>query len=167
MANQQTNRINVTLTAAQITAVKNAITTIHTNLPFLLGITPEERMALPKINVQNKVFTEDALSVAQNNANILPAFINVANLANDYTLYNQLDELRVLINQLNEKIEDTQMLAGSEAYVSALTIFKLAKAGAEAGVPGMDTIAEQLGNRFSGQGGSGSTTPTTNPNTPS
>ena len=47
MSNLTNNRLNITATAAQITAVKTAIQTISTNMPFLIGLTVEERVALP------------------------------------------------------------------------------------------------------------------------
>jgi hypothetical protein len=43
MANITNNRLSITMTAAQITAVKTAIQTIQTNMPFLVGLTVEER----------------------------------------------------------------------------------------------------------------------------
>ena len=55
--------------------------------------------------------------------------------------------------QLLEKIEDTQLLAGSEAYVSGLAFYKLVSAAAEAGVPGADAVSDLLRARFAGQGG--------------
>lgn len=143
MSNLTNNRINTTATAAQITAVKTALQTINTNLPFLIGLTKEERIALPAIDVNNKAFAEDAISAGLNNATLIPAYVSVATMQNDMTLFNQLDEIAGIVNQLLEKIEDTKLLAGSEAYVSALTLYRLFGAAAEAGVPGSDTIVAQ------------------------
>ncbi|MFA9189816.1 hypothetical protein AAGV28_00405 [Flavobacterium sp. FZUC8N2.13] len=153
MSNLTNNRINTTATAAQITAVKTALQTINTNLPFLIGLTKEERIALPAIDVNNKAFAEDAISAGLNNASLIPAYVSVATMQNDMALFNQLDEIAGIVNQLLEKIEDTKLLAGSEAYVSALTLYRLFGAAAEAGVPGSDTIVAQLKTRFAGQGG--------------
>ena len=141
------------MTAAQITAVKTAIQTIQTNMPFLLGLTMEERSSLPKINVANKAFTEDAINAMVNNPTLLPAYFNVAEMQKDMTLFAQLDELNILINQLAERVSDTQMLAGSEAYVSALAAYRNFEAAANAGVSGADTIYDLLKSRFANQGG--------------
>jgi hypothetical protein len=160
MANIANNRLSITATAAQITAVKTALQTIQTNLPFLLGLTMEERVTLPKINVANKAFTEDAINAMLNNPTMLPAYFNVAEMQKDITLYSQLDELLLLVNQLAERISDTQLLAGSEAYVSALAAYRNFEAAASAGVSGADTIYDALKTRFASQGGSGATPPT-------
>jgi hypothetical protein len=45
-------------------------------------------------------------------------------------------------------MEDTQMLAGSEAYSSALTAYKLFQAASEAGLKGSDAIYDSLKARF-------------------
>lgn len=138
MSNLTNNRISITATAAQVTAVKTALTTINTNLPFLVGLTTEERVALPSVDVNNKAFTEDAINAGVNNAALIPSYISVANMQNDMVLFNQLEEITGMVKQLLEKLEDTKLLAGSEAYVSALALYKLFGAAAEAGVAGSD-----------------------------
>ena len=162
MANLTNNRINTTATAAQVTAVKTALQTIAANLPFLVGLTTEERIALPSINVSNKAFTEDAINAGVNNPTLIPSYVSVVNMKNDMLLFTQLDEIIMMTKQLLEKMEDTQLLAGSEAYTSALTLYKLFGSAADAGVAGTDAIVTQLKQRFAGQGGSA--IPAVNPN---
>ena len=157
MSNLSNNRLNITATAAQITAVKTALQAVTTNLPFLIGLTTEERIALPAINVSNKAFTEDAINAAVNNASLIPSYVSVPNMQNDMTLFTQLDEIIILVKQLLEKLEDTQLWAGSEAYVGGLSTYKLIASAADAGVPGADAIYNQLKQRFAGQGGTGTT----------
>lgn len=159
MSNLLNNRVNVTATAAQITAVKTAFQTILTNLPFLVGLTTEERKTLLSIDVSNKAFTEDAINAAVNNATLVPAYVSVAGMQNDLTLFAQLDELSGLANQLSERLEDTKMLAGSEAYQGALTLYRAFGMAADAGVPGADAIVDQLKKRFATSNGNAVTTP--------
>jgi hypothetical protein len=155
MSNLSNNRLNITATAVQLTAVKTALQAVTTNLPFLIGLTTEERIALPAINVSNKAFTEDAINAAVNNASLIPSYVSVASMQNDLTLFTQLDEVILLVKQLLEKLEDTQLLAGSEAYIGGLSTYKLIASAADAGVPGADAIFSQLKQRFAGQGGTG------------
>jgi len=162
MSNLTNNRINTTATAAQITGVKTAIQAINTNLPFLIGLTIGERIALPAINVNNKAFTEDAIMAMVNNANLVPTYLSVPNMQADLTLFSQLDELIIITKQLLERLEDTQLLAGSEAYVAALTSYKAIGGAADAGVAGADTLYSQLKARFANNG-AGTTTISTPP----
>jgi len=152
------NRLSVTLTPAAITAVKTAIATVNTQLPFLLGLTSAERKAIPKIDVNNKVFVEDALTAINNNTGILPSYINATEIGKDLELFEQLDELVQLVGQLYDKLKDTQMLAGSEAYVSSLVAYKLFASAADAGLPGAESIYNQLKQRFTVSGGSSDNT---------
>lgn len=153
------NRLSVTLTPAAITAIKAAIATVDTQLPFLLGLTNAERKALPKIDVNNKVFVEDALTAINNNGGILPNYINAVEIGKDLQLFEQLDELVQLVGQLYDKLKDTQILAGSEAYVSSLVAYKLFASAADAGLPGAESIYNQLKQRFTTESSSDNTTP--------
>ncbi|WP_332452485.1 hypothetical protein [Chryseobacterium aquaticum] len=148
MSNLTNNRLNTTLTSQQVAEVKTAIQTIYASMPFLLGLTVEERIALPKINVANKAFAEDAINAISNNAEMLPDYLKVEDMKTDLQLFSQLDELSGLVRQLLEKIEDTQILAGSEAYVAALVGYKLFGAATSAGIPGSDAIYDGLKARF-------------------
>jgi hypothetical protein len=161
MSNLLNNRVNSTATAAQVTAVKAALQTISTNLPFLIGLTADERKTLTAIDVSNKAFTEDAINAGVNNSTLVPSYISMPNIQNDLTLFSQLDEISAMVNQLCERIEDTKMLAGSEAYGAALTLYKAFTSAAEAGVPGTDSIVDQLKKRFTSNGNTVTAPPVT------
>lgn len=152
MSNITNNRVSANIDAATIKSVKEALASVNEKLPFLLGLKPEERQSIPKISEVNKVFTADAIVAIKNNSNLLPAYLSADEISKDYNLYEQLDELVQLSQQLTEKLSDTQMLAGSEAYVSALTAYRLFEAASNAGLPGTDTIYDQLKQRFAQQG---------------
>ncbi len=154
MSTVSNNRISVTLDAYSIEQIKGAFSTINQFMPFLVGLNADERQTLPKMNVANKQFVFDALMAMNNNQALFPTYLSATELNKDYTLYSQLDELVSLALQLTEKLRDTQILAGSEAYVSALSVYKMVTAAAQAGMPGADTVCDQLAERFSGQGGS-------------
>jgi hypothetical protein len=164
MSNLSNNRVNITATPAQVTEVKTAFQTILNNFPFLVGLTAEERKSLQTIDVGNKVFTEDALNAAVNNKALVPAYVSVEALQNDFALFIQLDEISGMANQLCQRLEDTKMLAGSEAYQVALTLYRAFGTAANAGEPGAATVVEQLKKRFPSN--SGSATSKTVPTTP-
>ncbi len=149
----QVNRLSLTITAAIVTAVKADLASINAQLPFLIGLTPEEKKAMPKIDVNNKVFVEDALTAIQNNGGILPPYISGAEIGKDLVAYETIDELVALVGQLYDKLRDTQILLGSEAYVSSLTAYRLFAAAAAAGLPGAESIYTQLKQRFASNGG--------------
>lgn len=67
-----------------------------------------------------------------------------------------------MTKQLLEKMEDTQLQAGSKAYASALTLYNLFGAAADAGLGGTNAIVSLLKQRFADQ--RGATIPAVNPN---
>ncbi|MFM2387448.1 MAG: hypothetical protein RL660_2205 [Bacteroidota bacterium] len=151
MSNTFTNRVSAAVAPADLTAIKTAIATIKSKLPFLIGLTNEERISIPKISEANRVFTSDAIMAVANNADMLPAYFNATELKRDLELYNTLDEIAIMLAQLTEQVSDTQMLAGSEAYVSALSAYRLFGAASVAGVAGADAIYDLLAARFANQ----------------
>ncbi len=153
------NRLNLVMPDTDITAVKKSFGEIYGKLPFLIGLTTEERVTLPKISENNKVFVGDSINAHVNNAPMLPSYLNVGDIKNDLTLYEQLDELELLALQLVEKIQDTRMLCGSEAYASSLAGYRLFESAATAGIPGADAIYNALKQRFANQGPSAPTPP--------
>jgi hypothetical protein len=152
MSTVSNNRISVTLDDHSLVQIKGAFVTISKFMPFLIGLNPDERQTMPKMNVANKQFVYDALMAMNNNQSLFPTYLSAVELNKDFTLFSQLDELVSLSQQLTEKLRDTQILAGSEAYVSALSVYKMVSAAAQAGMPGADTVYDQLAERFAGQG---------------
>src|SRR5689334_8366561 len=96
MSNLLNNRINVTVTPAQLTAVKEAFQIIQTNLPFLTGLTPEERKILTSIDSSNRAFTEEAISAGLNNAPFVPTYVSMTDIQTDMMLFRQLDEISII-----------------------------------------------------------------------
>ncbi|WP_299444074.1 hypothetical protein [uncultured Aquimarina sp.] len=148
MTNVLNNRLSVTVDPTVITEVKNRIEEINTLLPFLTGLTRDERRTLPKINRSNKIFVEDTLDSMRQNGDILPNFINVEEVDKDYALYNELKVLALELAELSEKVNDTRILAGSEAYTTSLLAYKMFGVAANSGVAGAEALHSRLRERF-------------------
>jgi hypothetical protein len=142
------NRVHETLTNEKLLYIKSLLAEVQNSMPFLLGLSPAERMSLPKINVSNKAFTEDALNALRNNSAMFPSFMTVDMMERDVTLFAQLDEISTICRQLCEKVEDTRMVAGSEAFTTALGIYRIAEAASIAGMPGSKVVYQHLRDRF-------------------
>jgi hypothetical protein len=61
MPNITENRLNTVISAADEAALGTAGTTLETILAFLIALTDDERKSLFGLDVQNKVFVEEAL----------------------------------------------------------------------------------------------------------
>ena len=103
MSNINSNRLDVSLNPQEVTQINAAITNIEVLMPFLTGLTIEERIAIPKINVANKAFTEDAINIAVQNPSLFPGYINPAEMQKDLLLFNQLDVLASSMRMCSKK----------------------------------------------------------------
>ena len=140
--------IDAAVTDAQRTAVFTAITAIETNLTFLINLTPQERQALPKMGSATQSFVSKSLEIAGNNPQFVPPYVDVAAMQKDYDLAMRLQGIEMQIASLHEKVSDTNLAAGSEAYVTGLTIYNSIKAAAKVNVPGAKALAAELAERF-------------------
>ena len=155
----QSNRISTVLDDAKIADIRKKFDELEAALSFIIGLTIDERVNMPKINVANRTFVMDSQAALQTNASFMPAYVNVPEMGKDITMYNQLEEFTQRAAQLSEKLGDTQMLAGSEAYLTSLAAYRLFEAAAKAGLPGADAIYDSLKVRFADQGGSNNNPP--------
>ncbi len=69
----------------------------------------------------------------------------------DVTVVNSLNNVLRPLQQLTEKLDDTTLQAGSEAYAAALVFYTAIKSAAKAGVPGTKNIYDDLQVRFPGR----------------
>ncbi len=153
--NENNNRVTRAIDSANFMTITDWLLQIEKIFePHTVGITPEEHMVLPKVNVDNKVFIEDCFIEMKvpTSKNFMPVFLDPLDLEIDLKMFNQCEELVSRLSAILTKVDNTRILAGSEAYSSALTFKKLADAAEAAGVPGADQTARKLRERFMGQG---------------
>ena len=142
-----TNRVSATLSTTDLLDISNAIATINSKLPFLINLTYEERKSLPKLGDKTLAFVTKSLELANQRPDILPGNLSVAEFGKDVTLYTQLYSVIQSLTLLMEKLEDTQVIAGSEAYSAALIVYQTAKiSGADLG--GLEAVLDDLAKRF-------------------
>jgi len=155
MGNITENKLNTVIIAADLAAISTSIAAINSKLPEG-SLTDEQRMNLKSINVDNKIFVEDAITeMTVNGTGIMPAFLNAANLQNDITLYDQLDTIESGINTLLQRISDLKRIAGDEAYTGGLTVYRIFESASSAGLNQAKQPYEKLRARFNAQGSSG------------
>lgn len=119
-----TDKVNATLGEDTKKEILAAIETINQKLPFLVSLTPDEKRSLPKMGDKTRSFVEKALEVAEQNEQLLPRYFEAADLRKDVELFSQLLPLSIALSQLSSKLSDTMTIAGSEAYVAALVVYR-------------------------------------------
>lgn len=155
MSNLTENRLNTIIAATDITVINTSIATITSKLPTA-SLTDEQRNRLNAIDVDNKIFVENAITeIAINGAGIIPPFINPAFIQNDLTLFSQLDAVESNVKNLLQKISDLKRIAGNEAYGMSLAAYKIFDAANTSGIPGAKQAYENLKVRFNAQSSRG------------
>jgi hypothetical protein len=111
-------------------------------------LTPAERHDIPKMGDKTLSFVEKTFELAGLNPDLRPAYLNMATFAIDFNDAHKITPLFVTIRQTAENIDDTRMLAGSEACHAALTFYNAVKRAAEGEVSDEKSVYEALKARF-------------------
>jgi hypothetical protein len=119
-------------------------------LPYLLPLTPEERHHLFKMGDKSVSFVEKAFDYAKHYPELCPSYLDLSAFEVDVTDAIGLRVLNVSACQLADNIEDTSMLAGSEAFQSALIFYNAVKAATAQDIPGAKEVYNDLKSRFPG-----------------
>jgi hypothetical protein len=127
------------------TNISAAITAL---LPYVVPLTPTERRDIPKMGEKTLSFVEKSYEFAEANPSLRPSFLNMTEFQVDMTDAVGLRVVRNITLQLLENIDDTEMIAGSEAYQASLGFYNNVKLLAAQDVPGAKAVYEELKKRF-------------------
>jgi hypothetical protein len=116
--------------------------------PYLLPLTPDERHDLPKMGNKTLSFVEKALDYAHQYPTLCPSYLNLDEFDIDMTDATGLRRVHITARQLADGIDDTVMIAGSEAYQAALVFYNAVKAAAAQDIPGAKEVYNDLKARF-------------------
>lgn len=91
---------------------------------FLLRLSLDERIAFPKLDEDREAFTQRALRLGEERPELLPPGSDVEVLKEGIELRDKLRDLFEASNRLTERLDDTIIACGSEAYLTALAVYK-------------------------------------------
>lgn len=158
------NRISLEITVAQKQAIVDAVTALKAALePFLINLTVQERSTLPKISDRTLAFHEKCVAYRADRPDLIPSFVDLAEMAKDLKLIADLQPCFTAIAPLCEGLEDTISLAFTDAYLADLSFYANVRQAAKRGVAGADTIYNDLKQRFPGRPSGPATPPPVNP----
>ena len=146
------NLVSIAISKEAKKEIFEAIEIINKNLPELISISKDDKASLPKMGDKSVAFVTKALHYAEVNKEVTPGFLDVEEFRKDVEAVRNLSQILNPLQQLVEKLEDTATVAGSEAYIAALTFYSVVKNAVKLDVPGTKTIYEDLCNRFPGRG---------------
>jgi hypothetical protein len=126
---QYSNLISTSISDKEIDEILEAIERINNLLPNLVTLTNEEKASLPKVGFSNIDFVNEVLDMAEKNPDQVPESINIPEIRKDIKLIESISRILRPLKQLEKKLEDSVLLAGSEAYIPSLAIFNYLSMG--------------------------------------
>ena len=145
------NRVSIQISAEAQTNIATAIATIEQNLPNLINLSNDERHGLSKMGDKSLSFVTKALEYSKQNPTVVPKFMDVNEFEIDLNAVTNLRKVLIPLHQLVEKLDDTAMLSGSEAFHAARIFYDAVTTAAKSNEPGMKTIYSDLKSRFPGR----------------
>lgn len=143
------NYISATLSLQARDEIMGAIEDIRAKLPFILDVAPKVKKSMPKMGDKSRAFVQKALDVAIQHPDFLPRSFDIAELQRDVHLFETIYPLAMALAQLQADLDDTLAAVGSDAFTAALQVYRHAKAHGDGS--GLDTLVEDLGQRFDRQ----------------
>lgn len=119
--------------------------------PYVITLTTDQRHSMLKRGDKSSAFVSKAFEYARQNPEFVPAFVDVAEFAIDVADSDNLIGIVSQAAQLLNNLDDTTMVAGSEAYYAALAYYNNVKLAVGQNVPGAKAICEELQKRFPGK----------------
>jgi hypothetical protein len=116
--------------------------------PFTVTLTPAQRHDMLKMGEKSLTFVEKAHDFAVENPEFVPPFLDMKQFDIDIADAHGLWTIRNDARQVYEMIDDTTMVAGSEAYYAALLYYNSSKVAAAQDIPGAKAIYDELSSRF-------------------
>lgn len=119
--------------------------------PYLINLTPDERIQLPKMGEKSIPFVTKGNEYLKTPGAPVPSYLNVEELDIDVKGFETLRQIRQVAQPTIDMLDDTMLLCGSEAYIAVLAFYTYLKGAAKMNVPGAKTIYDDLSTRFPGR----------------
>jgi hypothetical protein len=143
------NLVSLSITPADLQDIQNAVATLKSKLlPYLLELSTDEKLSIPKMKDKTLAFVTKSYEHAVNHPTLVPAYVDVAEFKKDINAVEQLRQLSTPLDEIAKALDDTMTVAGSEAYVAALSFYNSVKSAAKNNVPGGQVVYEDLKTQF-------------------
>jgi len=138
--------VSLKLTDAQLTAVDAALTEIETQLAGLIAMPTQQKRGLKKMGRKSEAFCRQALRVLEQNPQMVPANVPLADAVANLESLEQLRPRMVRLARLSERAYDTDIALGSDVMGVALQGYSLMKLTGR--TEGIEGLRQALGGRF-------------------
>ena len=140
------NLISLNITEEQQTAALAALAQLEAALPGLLSLDATERKRMTYMGDKSEVFTRQTLRVLEQNPQIVPPSLNLADAQADLLALDRLRLVLERLQRLRAQVEDTANALGSDAMATALEGYGQIKLSGSN--HGLDELRKEIGGRW-------------------
>ncbi len=146
----QENQISVVIPEEVITTIMTKLQECKEDLtPYLQALTASDRSGLFKMGDKSLPTVQKVKSYAETNPEFVPGYMDKEEFLKDEAVVSQLTPIANLLEQLFSDVDDTRLLAGSEALQAALLYYGQVNEANKKGVNSAKPIYDDLKQRFS------------------
>ncbi|MDQ1350997.1 MAG: hypothetical protein QG657_1299 [Acidobacteriota bacterium] len=140
----QLNRISAEIPQDVEDLLVQELEEMRKRLPFLIDLSIEERIAMPKSSRKLVDFIDTGLLQARTHPNYLPSFVDINEYEKDVKARKSLRRIYEALNAFTDRVRDTLMVVESEAYLAARVLYKTAKTAAKEGAEDAERIVKEM-----------------------
>ncbi|MFW5759819.1 MAG: hypothetical protein ACOCXH_02430 [Cyclobacteriaceae bacterium] len=124
---QYANKISTSITRKEVDEIVSHVDQINKKLENLVKLTEEEKSAMPHMGEETIAFVFNVLEKAEKEPSLVPAKVDLDEIKKDVELISAINKIYHPLKDLVRKLEDSALIASSEAYFPALAIFNSIK----------------------------------------
>ncbi len=122
------NLISTSIPDKDLDEILGAIAFISEKLSNLITISELEKSTLYKANCDTIKFVVHNLKMANQNPELVPDDVDIDEIRKDVELIKSIEKIQKPIYELLKKMDDSKLVAGSEAYLPSMAIYNAIKA---------------------------------------
>jgi hypothetical protein len=140
------NLVSLEFSAAQLEAVDAALAVLEENLAELVTLTAVQRRKALKMGDGSEVFCRQTELVLRQNAGLVPADFELAELQQDIATLDALRPRLQRLRTLTDRADDTELALGSDILSASLDGYALTKVIGQG--TGLDTLKAAMKTRL-------------------
>ena len=144
--------ISATFSPEDEKEVMELLAQLRAKFPFGIKLSADQKKHLPKMDDARIPFVEKGLFYGEQQPLVVPPYTNLGECKLDLEFFKATRRVGAELASIAEMVSDTRMAASIDAFQVGLSIYGSAKSAAKQGVPGTQSIVDDMGKLFEGQG---------------
>jgi hypothetical protein len=121
------NLISTSIESKDLEEILKSIENINRLLPDLVNLSDAQVTNLPKVSSSTIDFVYETLELVDKYPNLIPDEIEIPEIRKDVEMIESIKKILKPLKKLVRKLEDSAVLAGSEAYLPSIAIYNAVK----------------------------------------